>query len=111
MWCTFQILAGTVRAAALGPFRQRTVQGQTEIWTIDSLRTTRFTFTAGRIAGGRSQFPLWSRDGSRIGYLKNERDEQIREYISRSSGGGAEEQLTSALPPGPRFGVMQRTSE
>lgn len=44
----------------------RTVQGNTDIWIMDSDRATRFTFDA-----GLDRYPTWSPDGSRIAFDSN----------------------------------------
>ena len=47
---------------------RRTVDGNTDIWLIDDIRTTRFTSDP-----SQEQAPIWSPDGTRIGSAQPER--------------------------------------
>jgi len=61
----------------------RTVQGNTDIWIIDGVRTTRFTFDA-----GADTYPTWSPDGSRIAF-RSDRKGVNNIYLKPSSGPAA----------------------
>jgi len=65
----------------------RAVQGNTDIWLMDTTRTTRFTFDA-----GPDRFPLWSPDGSRIVFESNRKGPRDL-YLKPSNGAGSEELL------------------
>jgi hypothetical protein len=68
----------------------RNVQGSINVWLVDALRTTRFTF--GRSPG--EFLPLWSPDGSQIGYMKAfDPSARLGEYLRSATGAGAEQQL------------------
>ena len=71
----------------------RTVQRQTDIWIIDALRTTRFTFGP---AGYTNWFPLWSPDGTRIGYFKSKPGDAAE--MMKSSTGAGDETLIAKAP-------------
>jgi Tol biopolymer transport system component len=62
----------------------RTVQGNTDIWILDSVRSTRFTFDASADIG-----PVWSPDGSQIAFLSNRRGVNDI-YQKPASGAGSE---------------------
>jgi Tol biopolymer transport system component len=70
----------------------RIVQRQVDVWVIDALRTTRFTFGP---AGHTNWFALWSPDGSRVGYMKTKPGEAV-EMIKPSTGAGDETLLAKA---------------
>jgi Tol biopolymer transport system component len=70
----------------------RTVQRQTDVWIIDALRTTRFTFGP---AGYTNWFALWSSDGARIGYFKSKPGDAA-EMIKPSTGAGGEALIAKA---------------
>jgi serine/threonine protein kinase/Tol biopolymer transport system component len=63
----------------------RTVQGNPDVWLLDSTRMTRFTFDAG-VDG----FAVWSPDGTRIAF-RSSREGKYRLYQKPSNGAGAEE--------------------
>ena len=65
----------------------RTAQGNTDVWLLDSTRTTRFTFDP-----AIDLYPLWSPDGNRIVFSENRKGHNDL-YIKTSSGAGAEELL------------------
>ena len=71
--------------------RRAAVQRSGNIWLIDALRTTRFTF-----GQTPAEFlPLWSPTGSHVGYLKSITGVQLfGEFLKPSDGGGAEQLLT-----------------
>jgi Tol biopolymer transport system component len=65
----------------------RTVQGNADIWLMDGVRTTRFTFDE-----GFDVFPIWSPDGGRIVFDSNRTGHRDL-YVKPSSGAGSEELL------------------
>jgi Tol biopolymer transport system component len=65
----------------------RTVQGNADIWLLDSTRSTRFTFDP-----SRDLFPIWSPDGSRIVFDSNRKGHRDL-YVKPSDGSGSEELL------------------
>jgi Tol biopolymer transport system component len=64
---------------------ERTIQGNTDIWIVDDVRTTRFTFDAGLDVSS-----VWSPDGSRIVFQSN-RKGSFDFYEKPSNGAGGEE--------------------
>jgi Tol biopolymer transport system component len=64
---------------------ERTIQGNTDIWIIDGVRTTRFTFDAGLDSSAQ-----WSPDGSRIAF-QSARKGPGDFYEKPSNGAGGEE--------------------
>jgi serine/threonine protein kinase/Tol biopolymer transport system component len=68
----------------------RRVQGNADLWLLDSVRTSRLTFDASVDA-----FPVWSADGSRLVFASN-RAGQPDLYQKLASGTGAEETLISS---------------
>ncbi|MBI3049381.1 MAG: serine/threonine-protein kinase [Acidobacteria bacterium] len=78
----------TLDEAALSPDGRRvavrrTVQDNSDIWLIDSVRTTRFTFDR-----NVELYPLWSPDGSRLVFTR-----MPSLYVKSSSGAGTDELL------------------
>jgi Tol biopolymer transport system component len=65
----------------------RTVQGNADIWVVDAVHTTRLTTDAASHGS-----PVWSDDGSRVGFSSN-RKGHLDLYQKASSGGGAEDLL------------------
>ncbi len=68
----------------------RAVQGNEDIWLMDSARTTRVTFDA-----AIDVFPVWSPDGARMVFRSN-RTDQADLYEKRLSGAGVEERLVAS---------------
>jgi eukaryotic-like serine/threonine-protein kinase len=68
----------------------RTVQGNFDIWLLDAVRTTRFTFDA-----SLDLFPVWSPDGSRIVFRSN-RKGTTNLYQKPSNGAGSDELLVES---------------
>ena len=68
----------------------RALQGNVDIWLMDSARTTRVTFDA-----ALDFFPVWSPDGARMVFRSN-RTDQIDLYEKRLSGAGVEERLVAS---------------
>jgi eukaryotic-like serine/threonine-protein kinase len=68
----------------------RTVQGNTDVWLIDAVRTSRFT-----VAESFDGFPVWSPDGSRIAFSST-RGGHFDLYVKAASGAGAEELLVES---------------
>jgi eukaryotic-like serine/threonine-protein kinase len=64
----------------------RTVQGNSDVWLLDSARTTRFTFDA-----ALDRYPVWSPDGSRIVFDSNRKG--ARNLYIKTSGGAGDETL------------------
>ncbi len=71
----------------------RTVQGNADIWLVDTARTTRFTFDA---SGDR--YAIWSPDGSRI-VFDSQRKGQRHLYMKPANGAGSEELLVESAQP------------
>jgi Tol biopolymer transport system component len=65
----------------------RTVQGNTDLWLLDGVRTSRFTFDA-----TNDRVPVWSPDGTRIVFQSN-RTGAGDLYQKLTSGAGVEERL------------------
>jgi Tol biopolymer transport system component len=65
----------------------RSVQGNLDVWILDAVRTTRFTFDAGYDAG-----PSWSRDANSIAFTSI-RKGVYSIYQKASNGTGVEEKL------------------
>jgi len=65
----------------------RTVQGNMDVWLLDAMRTTRFTFSA-----GQDRFPVWSPDGNRIVFDSN-RNGHRDLYVKAANGATNEELL------------------
>jgi serine/threonine protein kinase/Tol biopolymer transport system component len=65
-------------------------QGNFDIWLLDSVRTSRFTFDP-----AVEQFPIWSPDGSRVAFRSN-RKGHYDLYLKASSGSGDEELLVES---------------
>ena len=65
----------------------RTVQGNADIWLLDAVRTTRFTFDP-----SLDRFPIWSPDSSRIVFDSNRKGQRDL-YPKPSNGAGSEELL------------------
>ena len=70
---------------------ERTIQGNTDIWIIDGLRTTRFTFDAGLDISS-----VWSPDGSRIAFQSNRKGRF--DFYEKPSNGAAGEELIFESP-------------
>jgi serine/threonine protein kinase/Tol biopolymer transport system component len=68
----------------------RTVRDNTDLWLLDGMRTSRFTFDA-----ARDQFPVWSPDGTRIAFMSN-RKGNYDLYQKLSGGADAEELLVES---------------
>ena len=68
----------------------RTVQGNTDIWLLDGVRTTRLTFDA-----SADDYPLWSRDGNRI-VFSSYRKGPLDLYEKPSSSVGNEQSLVES---------------
>lgn len=68
----------------------RTLQGNWDIWLLDSTRTTRFTFDA-----ANEQFAIWSHDGSEV-VFQSDRKGGRDIYRKSSSGGGTEDLLVES---------------
>ena len=71
---------------------ERTMQGNTDIWIIDGVRTTRFTFNEGPDFSS-----VWSPDGSRIAFQSN-RKGTSRDFYVKPSNGAAGEELIFETP-------------
>jgi len=65
---------------------ERTMQGNTDIWIIDGVRTTRFTFDA-----GVDFSPVWSPDGSRVAFQSNRKG--THDFYEKPSNGATGEEL------------------
>ena len=65
----------------------RTVQGNQDLWLLDSARMSRFTFDP-----ANDRFPVWSPDGARI-VFNSTRAGGGDLYVKLASGAGAEERL------------------
>ena len=65
----------------------RTLQGNTDVWLLDSTRTTRFTFDA-----SIARAPVWSPDGSRIVFGSTRKGHSDL-YLKPANGAGSEELL------------------
>jgi serine/threonine protein kinase/Tol biopolymer transport system component len=65
----------------------RTVQGNTDLWILDGVRSRRLTSDA-----AIDNFPVWSPDGSRI-VFSSLRDGRLDLYQKLSNGAGVEERL------------------
>src|SRR5262249_42713306 len=71
----------------------RPVEGNEDIWILDSSRMTRFTFDA-----TAEQFPLWSPDGTRITFRSDRKG--IYDLFEKSLGmGSSESLLVESLQP------------
>jgi serine/threonine-protein kinase len=70
---------------------ERTVQGNTDIWIVDGVRTTRFTFDAGQDTSVQ-----WSPDGSRIAFQSTRKD--TNDFFERPSNGAAGEKVIFESP-------------
>ncbi len=68
----------------------RTVQGNTDLWLLDSARTSRFTFDA-----AIDRYPLWSPDGARI-VFRSRRTGAGDLYQKLTSGAGVEERFVAS---------------
>jgi len=68
----------------------RSVQGNTDIYVFDAVRTNRFTFDA-----GLDRYPLWSHDGRRILFDSNRKGRR-QLYWGLSDRNGAEELLSES---------------
>jgi Tol biopolymer transport system component len=71
----------------------RGVQGSTDLWLLDNVRTSRLTFDASNDA-----YPVWSPDSSRLVFASN-RAGQLDLYRKLASGTGAEETLIASDAP------------
>jgi dipeptidyl aminopeptidase/acylaminoacyl peptidase len=69
---------------------ERTIEGNTDIWIIDGVRTTRFTFDAGLDTSS-----VWSPDGSRIAFQSN-RKGRFDFYEKPSNGAAGEEVIVES---------------
>ena len=67
---------------------ERTIQGNTDIWIIDGVRTTRFTFNEGLDTSS-----VWSPDGSRIAFQSNRKGGASGDLYVKPSNGAASEEL------------------
>src|SRR5262249_29197392 len=69
---------------------QRAVNGNTDIWLLDTVRgvPTRFTFDA-----GQDQRPIWSPDGERIVFVSNRQPGLGFNLYGRSSSGVGTDEL------------------
>ena len=67
----------------------RTVQGNTDLWLLDGVRTSRLTFSP-----ANEQFPVWSPDNSRLAFISSPAG-QLGIYQMPTSGAGAEELIVS----------------
>ncbi|MEQ1757201.1 MAG: protein kinase [Vicinamibacterales bacterium] len=67
----------------------RTVDGNADIWILETARTTRFTFDE-----GLERYPVWSRDGDRIVFDSNRRG--VRDLYARQANGAGGDQLLVA---------------
>jgi Tol biopolymer transport system component len=65
----------------------RTVQGNADLWLLDDVRTTRFTFDV-----SLDRYAIWSPDGSRIVFDSNRKGQRDL-YQKPSNGAGSEELL------------------
>ena len=65
----------------------RTLQGNADIWLLDGIRSTRFTFDP-----SLDRYPIWSPDGSRIVFDSNRKGHRDL-YLKPSDGAGNEELL------------------
>jgi serine/threonine protein kinase len=70
---------------------QRTVENNSDIWLIDSARTTRFTSEP-----STEFFPMWSRDGTRIAFTSNKTGESG--LFQRAASGAGTDELLFASP-------------
>ena len=68
---------------------ERTLQNETGVWVLDSIRQMRFTGGSG---GDTTLYPIWSTDGSRIAFLAG-RPGSLKISVRPSAGGGHEEVL------------------
>jgi Tol biopolymer transport system component len=68
----------------------RTVEGNTDVWLIDAVRTSRFT-----VDPSFDGFPMWSPDGSRIAFSST-RKGHFDLYVKAASGAGGEELLVES---------------
>jgi Tol biopolymer transport system component len=90
---------GGYTQVSLSPDNQRIVslvddaEGDSDFWIISAENGSRqrFTFTASNSGVRRSQ-PVWTPDGSRI-YYSREQDGTATIYMKRTDGGGAEEKV------------------
>jgi len=71
----------------------RTVEHNTDIWLVDAARTTRFTSDP-----GTDQFPIWSPDGTRIGFSSTRSG--VSDLYQKSSSGAGTEEVVLASPQG-----------
>ena len=67
------------------------MQGNTDIWIIDGVRSTRFTFDAGLDTSS-----AWSPDGSRIAFQSNRKG--TSDFYEKASSGAAGEELIVESP-------------
>jgi Tol biopolymer transport system component len=65
---------------------ERTIQGNTDIWIIDGIRTTRFTSDEGLDASS-----VWSPDSSRIAFQSSRKGTSPDFYVKPSNGAAGEE--------------------
>ena len=72
---------------------QRMLQNNTDVWLLDSARTTRFTFDMGRDVSA-----IWSPDGRRIVFSSN-RKGAFDLYEARADNAGSERLLLSSPLP------------
>jgi Tol biopolymer transport system component len=71
---------------------QRTVKNNSDIWLIDSARTTRFTSDP-----STEFFPMWSPDGTRMAFTSNKTGGWG--LSQRASSGAGTDELLFASPP------------
>ena len=68
---------------------ERTLQGETDLWMLDSTRQTRFTLGAD---GNIARLPTWSPNGDRIAF-ESVGSGTVKLAVKSASGGGGEEML------------------
>jgi Tol biopolymer transport system component len=78
---------------------ERTIAGNTDIYTIDQVGQDRLTTDS-----ARERFPVWSPDGRRIGFTRYG-GERTGQYVRSSTGERSEELLVEASAP-PQFNGM-----
>ncbi len=87
---------GTLSNPSVSPDGQRvavtrTVQGNEDVWLLDGLRDSRFTFDR-----DLSRYPVWSGDGARIMFSR--REAAVSDvYQKRSNGAGEAERLLTSV--------------
>ena len=87
---------GTLSNPSVSPDGQRvavtrTVQGNEDLWLLDGLRDSRFTFDR-----DHSRYPVWSGDGARIMFSR--REAAVSDvYQKRSNGAGEAERLLTSV--------------